>query len=110
MGDAACCSVLQRVGVCCSVLQCTVAEEHLILRFIVAEEHLFSGPLPTYFSSADRCPPTYRRACPPTYRRAMYISWRALHVQYRVAKTHRMFRLQVSFRKRATNYRALLWD
>ena len=43
---------------------------------------------------------THTNVCMPTY-----IS---IHTWYRVAKTHRCLKLHVIFRKRATNYRALL--
>ena len=87
---AVCCSVLQCVAVCCSVLQCVAACCSVLQCVAVC----------LYGSGRTMCVVLDVGVCV-----VVDIGDR---VTYRVAKTQGCLKLQVIFRKRAINYRALL--
>jgi len=92
------CSVLQYVAVCCSVLQCVAVCCSVFTILIHTHDTTRCGAQKAFWM----------------YDRVIFWQWRCLAADIHMGHTGwwrliGCLKLQVIFRKRATNYRALLW-
>jgi len=108
---AACCSVLQCVAVCCSVLQCVA----VCCSRIVSQKIVFQNTAETHQDKAtDMC--TWVNTHMHMYMSKYSYAYVHEYILICICKCRRTqwrrcigcLKLQVSFRKRATHYKALL--